>query len=48
MTKEEYSTLVNYLDSLGPSDMRAGTYDVQLTHIELEGIVSALEEIITW
>lgn len=42
MTEEEIDTLVNYLDSLGPSDMRDGTYDVRLTNSELELIVETL------
>lgn len=43
MNKEELNTFVNYLDSLGPADMRDGTYDVRLTHGELEFIIEAVE-----
>lgn len=42
MTDTEIETLINYLDSLGPSDMRDGTYDVRLTETELEYIIERL------
>jgi len=42
LSKDEIETLVNYLDSLGPSDMRDGTYDVRLTKSELEYIVESI------
>lgn len=43
MSQEEIDTFINYLDSLGPADMRDGTYDVRLTHAELEYIIDAVE-----
>lgn len=44
MTIDEIDALINYLDRLGPGDMRDGTYTVQLTHTELQFITEALEE----
>lgn len=42
MSEDEIETLINYLDSLGPSDMRDGTYDVRLTNSELEFIIESI------
>ena len=42
MSEDEIELMINYLDSLGPADMHDGTYDVKLTHTELEYIIESI------
>lgn len=43
MSDEEIETLATYLADLGPSDMRDGAYEVNLTKSELEYILESIE-----
>lgn len=49
MTREEMETLRDYLDaSFTDSNIVDGTYEIKLTRIELESIIAALDEVISF
>jgi hypothetical protein len=47
LTREEMEALRDYLDaSFTDASIVDGTYEVKLTRVELESIISALDEVI--
>jgi hypothetical protein len=46
LTKEDYEVLRDYLDSSVADD--DGNYTVKLTRVELEGLISAIDEVVAF
>jgi len=46
LTKEEYEILRDYLASVMPDE--DGNYTVKLTRVELEGLISAIDEVVAF